>query len=862
MANPNLLFSSQWPTEVRKVLPGGRLVGRDGSMWVLRAVGLSPVVDARSPGKIVDAAVPLLSFFSKLSLLASTVGGRRTLVKNTYRQYQLLLVNIPDLYQPGDNQLHDFLIDSYGERAVQRRLLVAAVRLVPKLRRKGENPVVSAVNSVAYSLISAGVPLEDYESDYETIDKAMKDCGFRELGTDTFGRSELNLVRFWINFGISNDIPMLVHSEHLHFFSNTKAAQTAQLLQQRSENEGKTPECEDWEIPDSHALTFATISNLELEWLSHENSLALWIVALMDCGARAISIRGIVEPPKVTKGELKRKRDQYLRDVQERQSGTGKSDGGQVGKLELLSEITNTYEREGGPPTSVDTSIVIAFDGIIPNISRHLGDRADNIELSSLLDRQQAALFEMELCSPIRAVPHLHDLPAPSVALSGIVNLSTVGDQTGALLGFTEYDRQPAYINPMAASDEDSSPIFMVAGGTGTGKTMTLLSLAKQWSQWRTRRGTLTPVILVDPKTGQDFSDPILKMGGQVFSLDDLSKADGALDPIRVIRDREEAHSVAVAALSSIDPWSEGGRKRFEIPLGTALRYGIKHGATCIVDALTIANKHSTLPEGLLGPVIELAESSPMARAIIGISPGGSPLREVEGLTLIRAGNMAIPLPDDDIPWDQQSIYNRVGSWVLRMMVYGAASAVSYRDGVVEVDEAWQFARGQAGRAELDRIGRLARSMQFLPVFASQYISDFTKAGLTGSISRGLVLPLPGGDGSVDANGRVDNGEAGRALDLFRISKENTPYLSRLTAKATKEGTTTPNTNSMRALFAPGRRDPVTGQRKLLRGTVALYMDLTERAVPTEIVIPPDFLAEISTNAQDVINREKAQKGA
>jgi len=88
--------------------------------------------------------------------------------------------------------------------------------------------------------------------------------------------------------------------------------------------------------------------------------------------------------------------------------------------------------------------------------------------------RQEAAFADTWLCSPVRAVPHLHDLPSHTLAYSGLPSLSTVGDPDGALLGFTEKDRQPAYLSPTAASAGDSMPIAAVFGQTGSGKDLTL----------------------------------------------------------------------------------------------------------------------------------------------------------------------------------------------------------------------------------------------------------------------------------------------------------------------------------------------------------------------------------------------------
>ena len=862
LARPELDFRAQWTDDVRKVLSGGRFVARgakatdDGGMWLYRSVPLAPVVDARDPSQMIDASVPLLNLYDKLGVLASTTAGRRAMNKGSYREVHHLLVNTPDAYRPPDGSpIGGVLLDSYGRTEVQRRLLATGVRLVPKITRKGESPIKSAIRSVAFSLAQSGIPLDDFESDYEVIDKIMRDSGLQELGRDIYGRSESNLARFWWNFGRSSDIPFLVHSDHIHFFATNEAAQKAAIAQARDLERGRFVECDDnWGISGAYALTFATVSGLDLPWVDYTNPVSHWAVSLLDHGARAVSIRTRVEPAKVTRGELRRKRDTYKADIAERSAQTGKEDAQQVEKMHELEEIERSYATGEGSPTLYDTSIVVAFDGIVKDVHRHLGAAGDNIEMSSGLNRQRALMSEMSIASPVRATPHLHDLPSQSVALSGIVNLSTVGDKDGALLGFTEYDRQPAYFSSIAASAGDAPPFAVILGQTGSGKTMALLSLARQWIRWPTARGEMTPVVLVDPKAGQDFSKPVRALGGQVFSLDDMTGADGALDPIRVMADKSEAVQIASAMLSSLDVWAgKDDRRAFEVPVLRALRYGVENGASCVIEALRIADAANPLPAGLIQPIVDLVGSDPMARAIIGVNPGGTPLRQMQGLTLIRAGKTSIPLPAANTPWDSTPVSQKVGTWVLRMMVYGSASAVSYREGVVILDEAWQFMIGPSGASEIQRLSRLARSMQFLMVLASQRVSDFIDADLTGGISRGLILPMERGTGVKDKQGNIDDGQAGLALDLFQIGRTE-KLLSRLSAKATLEGSDQPNWASMRAL-----KDPETG--KVIRGSIGLYIDLSGRVVPTEVSIPPDFLKAISTTATDVIAREQAERG-
>lgn len=1227
-----------YPDQIKMVLSGGRILTHTNAMWVIRKVPLTPVVDAKDSRRIMEAGMPIWDLQSKLAPLANTATGRRQFAKGSYRNIRYLAVNVPGRYQPPPNSpIASHLKSDYPNVDVERRLLTAAVQLRPSLARKGKNALQSAIESVTEMLDPESLPLADYELDYDLIDRIMRESGCVELGTDTFGRSEFNLARAWWNFGENPSIPMMVHADHIHFFKTTRAAKTARLLEDRAKELGEAVECADWNIPDSYAVTYASVASLELPFIEHDMTSAQWVVELFNTGARAVSISGQVEPAKITRKELERKKKTYAHEVEELYSQRQMTKAEQDEKLGALEEMEAIYATGGGQPTLTNASIVVALDGQVGDVSRELPESVTTT-LGSLLGRQQAAFVETQLGSPIQAAPQRHDLPASSVAMSGIVNLSTVGDKDGALLGFTEHDRQPAYVHPMGASVGDAEPFLVVLGATGSGKsvpansllparispraingflelanaevgdevigrggepcevtwaspiklekrsyrltfdtkqhsdagwdhqwivqpvgvkrspkperikhqanllrgvahnvktgatitsaellefllannirtwktpeqvaasldmvdvrpphpafseqyetrealwgladrithrflaraelepgemvmstgeiitsgdkfsirvpkpaqfphqnlpvdpymlglslsgyftaeelaerssgegpcssrlldsanrsltlarkeriprrylrasvdqrqrlldgltdalgtndgefsrllsrpaygltedvlelarslgikcwvedtsiwlnkdsrlddsgfnkklfiktiepidpvpmrcisvdspdatylikgfiptsnTMALMHLARQWAKWPTRRGELTPIVMVDPKAGQDFSKPVLAMGGQVYSLDDLQKSDGALDPIRVMGDKSEAIQVASRLLSGINPWGQGQRQGYEVAIISALRYGVEQGGSCIIEALQIADAYQPLPEGLLDPIIDLAKSDPMARSIIGFEPGGTPLRQMQGLSLIMAGKTSIPLPSPGVPWDQTGIMERVGTWVLRMMTYGAASAVAYRDGVVILDEAWQFLTGPDGAFEVQRLARLARSMQFLPVLASQRVSDFIDANLTGGISRGIILPLEAGTGVIDKQGNKDDGQAGLALDLFRI--ERSPrYLNRLAAKAKREGSDEPNWGSMRALKAvvgPGhpKFDPQKPDKEqVIRGSIGLYVDLTGRVVPTEIVIPPSFLQQISTTSGDVIAREKAE---
>ncbi|MBW4096342.1 MAG: hypothetical protein HIU81_13750, partial [Acidobacteria bacterium] len=363
-----------------------------------------------------------------------------------------------------------------------------------------------------------------------------------------------------------------------------------------------------------------------------------------------------------------------------------------------------------------------------------------------------------------------------------------------------------------------------------SGKSMLMLWLTAQWAASGQNQ------ILVDPKTGSDHSATILNASGQVSSLDELSKSDGVFDPIRFSHRKETGIELAVSMLANIDPWGTG--RKYEQELMVALNYGMDLGADCTGAALEFARRDGKVSSEIVDPILNLSKVSPLFNACVGRTPGTEGLRVFNGTTLIKVGSVHLDLPD---PGNiaGASLIQRINLSLVRMMVFGSAMALEGRGGVIHLDEAWVFLG--AGRSEIERLGRVARSQKIQVCLYTQRISDALNAKLDGYISRGIILPIE------------DQAEARAACQLFKI--EPTPErMARITAKATMssgEGVA-PNAASMRAL-----RDPRTKQ--VIRGTIGIYVDLSGRAVPTEIKLPDNFLADASTNPDDIQSKLEAQ---
>lgn len=1311
-----------WPTMTKTRWSDGRVLSIQGEMWLYRAVPLGPADDARSPELSGLVAEPLLAAYEELANLAGEIKlTRRATAKSSYRDMHVLLTNLPQPFEPARGDLSAFQRQSHPDRVIDSRSLLLGVRLVPRLNSDG---IVATINAVAETLAAGAAPLEDFERDRRDVDAAMARCGLL-VPTER----QMRLATNWWNQGNQPDIPYMVHSDHLHMFTSVSAAQSAARI-------ADTP-CEQWpETPDTFALSFATVTGFTLPYVGGYLPEARWASRLVQQGAVAISIRGKVEPALVTRAELRRMKKNYISDITERYNSGKMQLAEQEELLAMLSDVEAYYAR-GGSPTIIECSTVVAFSGRDDRVGYDPTDagRKAGVELYSMADVQERALAETMVASAVRANPHVSDLPSLAIGYSGLPSLSVVGDRSGALVGFTERDRQPAYMEAMAATDADTLPICLAVGQTGSGKSVLMSNMADQFARERNSRGERRPMLIFDPKalaldtviptpdgwstvkelqvgdrvfggdgrpctvrtksqvfsadvttmfdvaieggqviradadhlwltltseqrardartsqadkdqllaarrdehakltvmanlaepgtrikaggllgmlraagirhwkvpadigrtlraadvdlspvrggvdfdmtqalaalaknsarrvdhpfgesvttaemltrglktcrnglvsqfavvmngaldlpeadlpvhpyllgawlgdgtstsgdlcagvddapsmveslrefwpaakvrdgarediatislprdrsrclyghsdyetlmvgtkspksvtrcatchkmypenmdlpivndtfgrmlgraglignkhipaaylrasreqrmlllqglmdtdgtvTGRgdlrivmtrehltkqilelvrslgfkatlwegparlveddpdrpgrkrtrevgrlwqvvfrtsepvfrlprkaatqvarsadkvrsryayvkditpalpepaqcisvdspdrtflvgeglvrthnsssDFSRVVQRTGGQVFSLDRLATADGIFDPIRT--GSSDAIQAASTMLAQVNPWGTAtARAQWETPMLHALTHGVSKGATCILQALEIAESDGEAPPEMVEPVRSLSAALPMFRSMCGQDPHGESLSVAEGITYIKVGKANLDLPEPGTPTSELSISQRVTLSLVRSIVYSGMAALTDREGVVMLDEAWVFT--QAGKSEMVRMGRLARSQRVLPVLFTQKVTDAIEAGLEGFISRGIILPI------------TDKSEAVAACRLFGLDP-TAERIERITAKATMgdsgQDASAPNWHSMRALI-----DPIT--RQVLRGTIGIYADVNGRAVPVEITIPPDVIAAASTNRLDMAARDRAE---
>lgn len=818
-ANADIASSPLWETHARKTYPNGMVQGTDGSMWVYRTVPMAPVLNAKSIEEALRVGSPLYIAFNELAGLATGRGFNRRMVRKSYREVHGLLTNYPTWFRaPESSPIAGYLNRAFAHEQVLDRRLIIGVRLVAT---NGDGSLRGFLDSATQTIFEGGTPVSDFDSDYTAVSSALARAG---LGIPS--DNDLRAADAWWNYGQTSDTPVMPHVEHLHFFRGQGGVADAL----------RSPEdCEPWlDSPEQSAITFCSVSDFDLGYTDVSDPTLWWAPKLIRSGARVISFRAVVEPPTITRQELKAQRGRVRSDLDSAYN-SGKTDQAAREEQEAeLDSIERAYDvnKDAMPATLVDTSIIVGFAGVPRDVSTLA---PAGLTLHPMTNRQKAAWHETMICSNVRSNPYLHDLPATVLAYSALPNLSVVGDESGALVGFTEEDRQPAYLSPTAASAGDTYPLALNAAGTGSGKTVLAQWLAFQHAMLG------APTVFIDPKDSSDLRSTVqMAPDSKVVSIDNFLESDGGLDPLTFYPNPEQGIPLATTMLFNVNPWGDERRRTYEADIANALRYGVDKGATGTGQALKMAYEAGIVSREVVADVFKVAETYPMFRATFGMNPPAGGLATAKGITLFMRGRAELTLPPmtQHLNSSEMSATMRQSVNLLRMLVRGSMIALTGRGGVIHMDEAWVLER--AAPDELNDIGRLARSQKVLPILYTQTPQGPLNLGLAGYISRGFLGHMS------------DAEQASAGLRLFRADTE--AALTRVTAPEHLAGGQGLNWNSLKAL-----RDPAT--KAVMRGAVFYYADLKERFAPVEVRLPADFLRLASTNPDDVAQRLRDGNG-
>jgi len=251
-------------------------------------------------------------------------------------------------------------------------------------------------------------------------------------------------------------------------------------------------------------------------------------------------------------------------------------------------------------------------------------------------------------------------------------------------------------------------------------------------------------VIFINPKAGDSLAafaqQP--EVNGTVVSMSQLEKEGGYFDPFYYCEPEmaaEVASNFILSVMGGTGVADAGLTGAQEIAVTAGLKRGAIAGARCVHDALRYIGD-SSLVELIMAQV----EGSSLFGLGIGMVPKESRYSQNNGLTLIEF-DRKLSFPGQGKDSRAYSKEERIALAAVRLVTRASLEILmSSGGGVLIVDEAWTFLSHAEGLASLQQIGREGRSLNLLPIFATQRVDDLIqeKVNMESYISRVMVMEM------------------------------------------------------------------------------------------------------------------------
>jgi len=756
----------------------GIYIGHNEQVWLYRAVPVEPM--------LWEDSTTRLSIGQSLATMLGEIGATSTPPLGSLRQLsnnrEIHLVSVTwdrPVTPPEENSepLKALQRGMLNFTAPQKALLLG-VRLRTASRTGTEVSMLDQVKSVASKVLLEDVPDRGaYEKDRQLISGICARYGARPLTAE-----EQAQLESWYNNGRGPDTTIIEEVTALRVPTHDTFELSALM---RFDN----------------PILRAPEAQWALEAAGHTH------------GPKVVSIRAELEHAAVTRARARRAQRRVETTMAE-EAATGDLERPEYAQAFQQAQQFENFLIQTTEPILTNCSILmarpvrIADETYIDYLRNQYG-----IEVKPLEHRQIRALDETLPCSDRRINPFLHDISISMIAYAGMNGFSNLGDKKGLYVAVANPDYTPVFLDPKGAALENKPAAMLVAGDSGSGKSFFCQMLAIQ----ATRDGQAT--IFINPK-GHDSLSPMADLvGGTVVKMSALEERPGAFDPFRYAPPLVAAE---IATNHILGVLGGGLSQAQQLELGSAIKQAAQSGARCVADAFPFMRDQQMVTQ-----IRQQVEGSSLFALGIALEPL-APFTAQSGLMLIEFDRKP-ELPDPSKTSDSHTRPERIALAAIRLVTRASLEILMRsKGGVLIVDEAWTFLGYSEGLAALTQLGREGRSLNVLPVFATQRVADVVSRDMESYLSRVFCMRLS------------DERDAKVALELCGL--DATPgrinWLKNCGPRAA-EGDN------------PGRP------------AMALHRDLRDRHSAVMIwPIPEDIRMAISTNPKDREEREaRSAKG-
>lgn len=763
------LWSTPWAYRDEEVT----YFGHDGQVWLYRAIPVNPL-EWEDPGRRLSLGQTIATLLGDIGSTSSLpIGSLRQLSNN--REVHMISITWEAEVTPSTAATEKLaeLQREFLDYTAPRRALLLGVRL--RSAASGSGPsLLDQAKSAATKMLLEDVPdRAAYAKDREFIHATCSRYGARLPAKD-----EVAQLESWFNRG---------NGPHTTIIEEVTSLR----------------------VPTYDTFEFSAVMRFDNPILQAPD--AQWALEAKShpYGPVAISVRGELEPTVVTRSRARRAQRRVEATMQE-EAATGDLERVEYSQTFRQAKEFEDFLVNSSEPIITNCSILmarpvrLADETYIDYLQNSYG-----IEVKPLEHRQIRALDEMLPCSTRRTNPFLQDISISMVAYAGMNGFSALGDREGLYVGVAHPDYTPVFLDPGGAAKENKPAAMLVAGDSGSGKSFLCQMMALQAAA----AGQTT--IFINPK-GFDTLAPMAEFGGgRVVKMSALEDEPGAFDPFRYAPGPMAAEIATNHILAVLG--GEGGLNQSQqLELGSALKRAALSGGQCVADGFAFL-KDKTIVE----QITQQVEGSSLFALGIGFEPL-EPFSGQSGLTLIEF-DRKLDLPDPSKPANVYTRPEKIALAAIRLVTRASLEILSLsRGGVLVVDEAWTFLGYAEGLSALQQLGREGRSLNILPIFATQRVADVISRDMESYLSRVFCLKL------------TDERDAKVALELCGLE----PTQARL--------------NWLKSCGPRRATDDSPG-----RAAMALHRDLDDRHSAVMIwPVPERVMMAISTNPEDRRKRD------
>jgi len=326
---------------------------------------------------------------------------------------------------------------------------------------------------------------------------------------------------------------------------------------------------------------------------------------------------------------------------------------------------------------------------------------------------EQLRLFVAHLPAQLSPVARYDDVFLPE-QFGAMVPTAThaVGSTAGTYVGYTlSGSRQPVLFDATEASRTSRPPAVLFAGTSGGGK-----SLAAQVVAFHAYLAG-SKVIDIDPKGDHALDRLVGEENVEVVEFGAGAEHRGALDPLRIAPEDlrvELAYSFLVELLPAPVP------PQWQTEIRAAVAEEVDAGGrSClgVVERLDAGDDDARAA----ARAIRVHADTGLLRLGFAGRDAAPPEVSDRPVMVVRVANLTLPEPGT--PRSELTAEERTGRALLRLL--GACAlhlmhADRGRHKVLLFDEVWTFLGDASGLALLGRISRIARSLNTLPLYATQ----------------------------------------------------------------------------------------------------------------------------------------------